>query len=564
LRIKKAPKKGAKMHTRRFSWIKIMALAVIFASGVFTASASGSSVFVSGDVSGVWSADSVILVDSVQVPAGETLVIEPGVDVLFSSYFKFYILDGATLQASGTPADTIRFLGFLEGDRGLGLDFINASSSSILEYCYFYDSYTSAVHLDNSDITIRNCWMENCEAPTGVEGGGAIEILNGSSALIENNTLRHNISISHGGAIFISASNPVIMGNNIIDNAAAAGNASGGAMHIENNSSPQIINNMIIDNSATALGSFSLRHARGGAVFISGGSDIVISGNFFSDNRANWEPQTTANGGALYIINSDPYISHNVFVENEAEHDNGGAIYMENSDAVMVNNTIAYNQAGRYGGALYSEFSNPAITNSILFFNTDSLENQIYGENSGFVVTYSDVQGSWPGNGNKNVNPLFRDPMMGDYHLQDSLDCGDSGYSLLIDSGSPGYSDSLVDCSWGLGDDLSDMGAYGGGEIVVAIDDNQQRSPSGYFLIDNYPNPFNAFTTIHYNIPEASNVSIEIYDELGRLVTTLIQVEQSAGNHDVSWNASDVASGLYFYKIQAGDIIETNKMILLK
>jgi len=83
-------------------------------------------------------------------------------------------------------------------------------------------------------------------------------------------------------------------------------------------------------------------------------------------------------------------------------------------------------------------------------------------------------------------------------------------------------------------------------------------------LSQNYPNPFNASTTINYGLPRQSHVSIVIYDILGRKVTTLIDKLQPAGYHQTIWNADDFSSGLYFYKLQAGDYIETKTMMLIK
>jgi len=523
--------------------------------------------FVSGNVSGEWTADSVIVVDSIRVPAGETLTIVPGVTILVTSYYKFDVLNNAVLYAVGTETDSIRLLPFTQGDRTLGIDFINASDQSIVEYWYISDALSSGIHLDNSDITVRNCLIEESEAPTGVEGGGAIEILNGSDALIENNTFRNNVAKSHGGAIFVSSSNPVIKGNIIDDNSAILGSATGGGIHVENNSSPQILNNLIYNNTVTALGSFSVRHARGGGIYISGGSGIVISGNVITDNFVNWEPQTTANGGGIYIINSDPYISNNVIADNEAESDNGGAIYLYGSDPMIINNTIANNVTGDLGGAIYAELSNPTIVNSILYFNEDSAGTEIFLDNFASVtVSYSDIEGSWPGIGNLDVDPIFRDIMGGDYHLQTQM-CGDQFDSPLIDTGDPEYVDSLLDCSWGLGSELSDMGAYGGGATGIPTsvdDDNIVPTPSEFFAVSSYPNPFNATTTISYQLPEDSHVTIEIFDDLGRKVTTLLNTVQSAGSHGVDWNAKNIASGLYFYRIQAGNYEITRKMALLK
>ena len=83
-------------------------------------------------------------------------------------------------------------------------------------------------------------------------------------------------------------------------------------------------------------------------------------------------------------------------------------------------------------------------------------------------------------------------------------------------------------------------------------------------LSQNFPNPFNPVTTISYSLPNVSKVKLVIYDVTGREVATLVNEFQSAGKHNVNFNASRIASGVYYYRIQAGDIMQTKKMILMK
>jgi hypothetical protein len=534
---------------------------------IFGAKARADVTFVSGDISGVWTADSVIVIDSVRVPSGGTLTIMPGVTVLFTSYYKFEVLDGAVLHASGTETDSISFLPFTQGDRTLGIDFINASDQSIMEYCYIHDALTAGIHLENSDITIRNCLVESSEAPTGSQGGGGIELLNGSDALIENNVIRDNFSADYGGGIYVSGSNPEIIGNTIIDNLAGYyGHAYGGGIYVANGSSPRIINNIISNNAVDPTGQFTVKNGGGGGIYIAGGSDIIISGNVITGNQAIAGPQTRTYGGGIYISGSTVTLSNNVIAGNDAEGNDGGAIWMYGTSAMIVNNTIVNNNAGDFGGAIYSELSNPTIVNSVLYFNQDSVGTEIYEVNSNTNVSFSDIEGSWPGFGNLDVDPLFRDAGAGDYHLQAQM-CGDQFDSPLIDVGSPDYSDSLIACEWGLGSGLSDMGAYGGGTLgspTSVDDDDVIATPSEFFVAGNYPNPFNATTTIRYQLPEASHVRIDIYDELGRKVTTLVNGRRSAGEHNVEWNASDLASGMYFYRLEIDGYSKIAKMMLLK
>jgi hypothetical protein len=91
--------------------------------------------------------------------------------------------------------------------------------------------------------------------------------------------------------------------------------------------------------------------------------------------------------------------------------------------------------------------------------------------------------------------------------------------------------------------------------------------PTEFALMQNYPNPFNPTTKIRYSIPEASIVTIKVYDMLGSEVATLINEEQPVGNYEVTFDASGLSSGMYLYKIFAGSrqsFIETRKMILIK
>ncbi|MCP4582179.1 MAG: T9SS type A sorting domain-containing protein [candidate division Zixibacteria bacterium] len=94
--------------------------------------------------------------------------------------------------------------------------------------------------------------------------------------------------------------------------------------------------------------------------------------------------------------------------------------------------------------------------------------------------------------------------------------------------------------------------------------DGLVETPSDFAISHNYPNPFNAQTTISYSLNEPSVVKVEIIDLLGQEVETIFLGKQQAGEHRVNWNAENISSGIYFYKIQAGEKSETRKMILLK
>ncbi len=93
---------------------------------------------------------------------------------------------------------------------------------------------------------------------------------------------------------------------------------------------------------------------------------------------------------------------------------------------------------------------------------------------------------------------------------------------------------------------------------------NENEIVYTFSLEQNYPNPFNPSTSIQYQVSSISNVSLKVYDVLGNEVATLVNEEKPAGNYEVEFNASQLTSGIYFYKLQAGSFVETKKMILLK
>ena len=93
--------------------------------------------------------------------------------------------------------------------------------------------------------------------------------------------------------------------------------------------------------------------------------------------------------------------------------------------------------------------------------------------------------------------------------------------------------------------------------------------PSTFALHQNFPNPFNPITTLSYDLPNDSDVRLAIFDMLGNEVATLVNTNQQAGFRSVQWDGTDsvgraVSAGVYLYRIQAGEFVETRKMVLLK
>lgn len=88
--------------------------------------------------------------------------------------------------------------------------------------------------------------------------------------------------------------------------------------------------------------------------------------------------------------------------------------------------------------------------------------------------------------------------------------------------------------------------------------------PRQLVLEQNYPNPFNPTTAIGYQLPTASQVTLKVFDLLGRVVATLVNDEQPAGSYSVAWDASHLSSGVYFYRLQAGNLVQTRRLVVVK
>jgi Secretion system C-terminal sorting domain len=101
-------------------------------------------------------------------------------------------------------------------------------------------------------------------------------------------------------------------------------------------------------------------------------------------------------------------------------------------------------------------------------------------------------------------------------------------------------------------------------EMITAVKDKGGNAPERFSLFRNYPNPFNPSTVIKYRLSTAGQVTLKIYDVLGRELTTLVSSHQAAGNHSVTFDGSSLASGVYLCRLESSSYTATMKLLLLK
>jgi predicted outer membrane repeat protein len=385
--------------------------------------------------------------------------------------------------------------------------------------------------------------MEN-----SVENAGGGIYCNYSSLSLENVEITGNTTESaNGGGIYCFQSSPSLDNVMITDNSAGG---FGGGIYCNSFSSPSLDNVTITGNSAIG----------GGGIFCYD-SSLSLENVIITDNTSGYQ------GGGIYFHSSSPSLDNVTITSNSAVF--GGGIFCSFSNPNLANVTITANSAEFGGGIFCTGDLNLSLVNSILWNNSSWEVEFTFGLNPKTItIAYSDIDGGEGGiethnngtvnwlEGNIDADPLFVDALVGDYHLSEGSPCIDTGTSYFEYEG-----EVLVDLSedeyYG---SAPDMGAYE--SPFTAIHNDEIESVDEYVTI--YPNPFNPETSILFELFEAGNVLLEIYNIKGQKVTTLVNEPYSAGSHKITWNAADQSSGVYLLRFITAENNGTKKLILLK
>ncbi len=284
----------------------------------------------------------------------------------------------------------------------------------IIESCRAW--YGGGIFLEDSSAEILNCVITGNDSSWG---GGGICCFDTGVRIIGNSIVDNEAYDAGGGIFCYSSSGVVIEGNEIANNVVTEIDyfGAGGGIFYYSSNTLTFTNNVITGNSA---------YQSGGGLDCTAAS-AIISGNTFEDN-------TAPAGGALRLLGSSPTVENNLFVANHADW-YGGAIHCRNASPVITGCTMSGNSAETFAGAVYSSSSSaPLITNSILWGNSPD---QIHFIDPGMpLVTWSDIQDGWEGEGNFDAAPVFTNGPEGLFYLS-QIASGQALDSPCVDSGDP-------------------------------------------------------------------------------------------------------------------------------
>ena len=328
------------------------------------------------------------------------------------------------------------------------------------------------------------------------------------------------------------------------------------------------------EDSTAVLTGFTITNGLGGGTYpnYTGGGVTCNNSNPSLKNLVITENLTGDYGGGIYCECSSPSFK-NVVISDNFACTAGAGILCNNSSPILENVTITGNSTNYVdGGAICChQNSSPSLINSILWGNfSQGVYFSAGFEPNSITISYSDIQGGEAGivtndngtiywlDGNIDADPLFADPLNGDYHLSwTNFPIPDSTKSPCIDAGDP--SSSLDPDGT-----IADMGAYYYNQNV-SVDDPQEISN---YMLKNYPNPISSKVNdliVSFSLKNPGNVKIQLFNVKGQLISTLINENKNIGEYTISHPVNDLSSGIYFTKMSVDGVDkEVKKMILLR
>jgi hypothetical protein len=544
-----------------------------------------------GNVSGIWTADHspYMMRGTITVPAGQRLDIGPGVRITWWSNRARLLVVGR-ISAIGSIADSIYF-GSPESFPSDGITLSGTADSAVFAYCSFRftesgmtangpyvqlrhsalrgvaGNYALTVSGTGRVLDMADCVVEHNRAAMYSAG----LMLEGTQASLTNCLIRDNGYGTYGSGLRIRQNSRVTM-----DGCLIAGNTGekGGGISVSGHST-LIMNHCVVSGDSSLLG-------MGGGILMLAADTLRMSHCIVAGNVSGGSIAYATYGGGILAASQlvgDPYgyleLDHCILADNIATNPGnagpcaGGALW-GGSRVILDHCTVTGNSATDGSALAYA--ANVTLHNSIIADNPGVQAPNAEIHASLQAVRYSDFHAvghrlfsgpAVPGfqilsqtNANGDTCDqffnLFRDPLWvdtaaGNYQLTAASPCIDAG-----DPQSARDPDGTV----------ADMGAFPYFQ-PSSVDPSTAAEPES-FALNAFPNPFNATVVLSFDVKRTDNVSLVIYDLLGREAATLASGSLPPGSYRRIWQADDQASGTYIAVLRSGSQTQLRKLVLIK
>ena len=504
----------------------------------FFQSSIGQTIQISGELSGLLEADTILLVGNVDIPAGETLQFRPGSNVVATAMFGFNVMGSISAMGNTvspiifTVSDTTGFHNLYDSRGGWnGFHFINTPASA-----------------DSSVFSFCNFEFGKAIGDSIEEMGGVFNIRNFDKIRISDCNFSYNKAVYWGGAIFAEYSNLKISNSTFIGNFCGIPSPPygyGGAICLRY-SAADITGCHFTENKSTGIGgAVSFEYA-----------DVLLQTNIFENNYS-------ALGGALGYLRSNPTrsITGNLFTGNSANFF-GGAISCNKANPHFINNTIANNSCASYGGGFYcNDSAVPVVINSIIYGNYAPSGEQVYIWDiySAPEFYYSNIEGGYlafGGTGGTGFNspyvnnidslPAFSGLLPHPYSLSNESPC--------INAGNPDTTGLMIPLT-----DLAGNIRYTGSSIDIGAYENTNGASGIFgfkpdFEVSCTPNPFRDKLSLSFPNPENKLITIRISDLSGNEIFTF----SGSNSGQFDWDgkkhiSSTLKPGAYLVSILIGN-----------
>ena len=357
---------------------------------------------------------------------------------------------------------------------------------------------------------------------------------------VENNTCSYSTE-EHGIYVSNSSDRPIIKDNHSFNN-------NGCGIHMNGDISmggDGIISNAVVEGN--------ILHDNG----YGGGSAINMDGVQNSEIFNNLVYNNHATGIAMYQIDGGDASKNNKVYNNTIIQPADGRwciISVDGSTGNTIYNNILINHHSFRGSIAIDAASADGFISDY-----NILVNRLSNDDGNSNMTLSQWQSLGYDLHSIIADPeeqIFIDHTNGDFHLLQNAQAVDAGTNLVL----PTVFEDLDNTPRPQGSGF-DIGCY---EFTNATTVEEENIPESFQLFQNYPNPFNPTTTLSFVIGYSSFVSLKVYDVLGNEIATLVDEEKTAGKYEVSFNSTELPSGVYIYQLNSGNYIQTRKMVILK